>query len=219
MSQTTLAVPHYRKGIEPFKFDLARVYEAEARLSDIAIATKPIAKDLVATFTKAYVQLGKVYAKVKYEVAMAAIAARKRRAVILLDELPEKAKAKGLATARAPTGSEDVREAFFYTDEAYLAIEESRAALEATQELLFGKLMAMKAAMESCRAMLSPDDRPSFDTHGSALVSDPTGRAAADAMAKYGPEFTDPPTDRPEDAPPPITSGRKGGWGKPTYQE
>jgi hypothetical protein len=211
---TTLAVPHYRQGLEPFKFDLARVYEAEARLGDIAICTKPLAKDLVATFTKAYVQLGKVHAKVKYEVAMATIQARRRRAVLLLDEMPEKAKAKGLATARAPTGSEDVREAFFYTDETYLHIEEARAGLEATQELLFGKMMAMRGAIDSCRAMLSPDERPSFDTHGSAQAPE-EHKALERAMQAHAPADD----IRPEDAPPPINPGRKGGWAKPSHQE
>jgi hypothetical protein len=201
MSNAILAVPHYRQGIEPLRFDLARVYEAEARLQDIQLAGTSQAKELFAVFTKAYVQLGRVHAKVKYEVAMAAIASRKRRAVLMLDVIPEKAKEKGLGTARAPTGSEDVREAFMYSDSDFLRVEESRASLEATLELVFGKMMAMKDAMAACRMMLAPGDVPSVQTLGN------TSPEPAEKTISYDPE------------PSPAPATRKGGWAQPKHEE
>ena len=204
MSNAILAVPHYKQGLEPHRFNLERVYEAEARLQDIQLAGTAQAKDLFAVFTKAYVQLGRIHSKVKYEVAMAAIASRKRRAVLMLDVIPEQAKAKGLGTARAPTGSEDVREAFMYSDPDFLHIEESRAALEATEALVFGKMMAMKDAMAACRMMLAPGEITTVQTIGN------TSPEPSEKPLNYDPE----PTTQTQ-----TPTARVGRWGTPRYEE
>jgi hypothetical protein len=157
---TVLTIQLYRDGLAPLRLDLAPAHQAERRINDIAFATKHHAKELFSTFLRGYINVAKSHAVVKLHAQKAAIEARKRRAVLLIDHIPAMAKEKGLATSRNATGSEDVREAFYYTDPEYVRIEEARAHLEAAEALLFGKMMAMKAAHDACKAMLSPEDRP-----------------------------------------------------------
>jgi hypothetical protein len=159
-SSTTFAISPYRKGGLPLKFDMAQVFSAESRMHEISFAGKIQSKDLFATFTRAYIYVSNLHAMVKLHVARASTEARKRRAVLIIDHIPGMAKEKGLATSRSPTGAEDIREAFLYKDEEYLLIEEGRAALEAAEALLFGKMMAFREAADACKQMLSPDERP-----------------------------------------------------------
>lgn len=192
-SNAVLAIAPYRKGGLPLKLDLGPSFISEARIHEISFADKTRAKDLFAEFTKAYIYASKLHAMCKLHVARAAIESRKRRSVLIIDFMPEMAKAKGLSTSRSPTGAEDIREAFLYRDEEFLLIEDGRAALEAAEALLFGKMMAFREAADAVKQMLSPEDRPRLNNaevqpnaHGFDENPDPMG--AADA------------------APPPITT-------------
>lgn len=183
-SRATLSIAPYRRGGVPTLFDLGPCFVAERRIMEISFADKPRAKDLFAEFTRAYIYASKLHAMCKMQVAKATTESRKRRSVLIIDFIPEQAKAKGLATSRSPTGAEDIREAFLYRDEEFLAIEDSRAALEAAQELLFGKMMAFREAADAVKQMLSPDDRPRLNNatiepnaHGRDAVPDPMGAA------------------------------------------
>jgi len=154
-----LSIAPYRKLGLAVSLDMAPCFTAEARIFEIAFADKAKAKDLFSEFTRAYIYAGKLHAMLKMHVAKATTESRRRRAVILLDLMPEMAKEKGLASSRSPTGAADIREAFFYKDEEFLAIEDSRAALEAAEALLFSKLMAFREAADAVKQMLSPEDR------------------------------------------------------------
>jgi hypothetical protein len=97
--------------------------------------------------------LGRIYGDLHREVAEATIASRKRRAVIILDMATEIAKSKGLSSARAPTGSEDIREAICYADDEYTAIETYRASLEGLKELVYIKLNSMRLAFDAVKSI------------------------------------------------------------------
>ena len=160
MSEAILSIKLYREGMPSLALNLEPIHVAERRLSDLALATKHQAPGLFVVYMQGYISAAKQHAAILVHMQKAAIAARRRRSVLLLDEIPAKAAAKGLGNSRNPTGSEDVREAFFYADPEYIAIEESRASLEAAEKLFFGKMMAMKMACEAAKMMMAPGDRP-----------------------------------------------------------
>jgi hypothetical protein len=153
-SSTTLSIPRPLQGLNPFEVDLTLAYQAEGHLKEIATAGSGNALFLVSKFARAYNALGRAYGMLYKEVGSAAIDSRKRRAHIILDLAPAKAKEKGLSSQRSPTGSEDVREAICYSDPDYCAIEEYRAALEAAKELVFIKLQAMRMGYEAVKSII-----------------------------------------------------------------
>jgi len=183
-----LEIAPYRTGGHPLVLDLAPCFVAEARIHEISFADKARSKDLFSEFTRGYIHASKLHAMCKLHVARATNESRKRRAVLVIDFMPAMAKEKGLASSRSPTGAEDIREAFLYKDEEFLRIEDSRAALEAAEQLLFGKMMALREAADACKQMLSPEDRPRLNNaeltpnaHGRDANPDPMH--AADDIA------------------------------------
>jgi hypothetical protein len=203
----TLDIALYRQDLAPLKLELGPIIAAEHRINDIGFATKDQAKVLYSTFIGAYIHAAKMHAMVKLHVAKGAIESRKRRSIVLIDIIPGKAKEKGLGSARSPTGAEDVREAFFYADEEFVAIENSRSHLEAAEALMFGKMMAFKSAAEACAAMLSPDERPrasNTEVVGGFHGVDPNGRMVEAGAQEHTPA-----------APPPIKD--VAGFGSPVH--
>lgn len=183
-SKTTLSIAPYRKGALPLKLELGPVFIAEARVHEIAMADKARAKSLFADFIGAYIYTSKLHAMCKLHVARAATESRKRRSVLIIDFMPEMAKAKGLSTSRSPTGAEDIREAFLYRDEEFLIIEDGRAALEAAEAMMLGKMLALRDAADAVKQMLSPEDRPRLsnseiqpNAYGRDANPDPMGAA------------------------------------------
>lgn len=204
----TLDIALYRKDLPALKLELGPIIAAEHRINDIGFASKDQAKGLYSTFMGAYIHASKLHAMVKLHVAKGAIESRKRRSIVLIDIIPGKAKEKGLGTARSPTGAEDVREAFFYADEEFVSIENSRAHLEAAEQFMFGKMMAFRSAAEACCAMLSPDERPRFNNTevvGGFHGVDPDGRMVEQGAAQHTPSTPIPP----------IVD--VGGFGKPSH--
>lgn len=155
-----LIIAPYRVGGIALTLDLQPCFVAEARIHEISFADKQRAKDLFSEFTRAYIYASKLHAMCKLHVFRATTASRRRRSIVLIDIIPGKVAEKGLSTSRSTTGAADIREAFIYTDEEYLACEDARAALEAAEQLMFGKMMAFREAADACKQMLSPDDRP-----------------------------------------------------------
>lgn len=151
---TVLSIPRPQYGLAPLQIDLTIAYKAESHIKEIAAANQSNALWFASVFSEAYNSLSRAYGALHYEVASAAIAARKKRAVLVLDVAPRIAKEKGLSSTRSPTGSEDVREAICYSDPEYAAIEEYRAALEAAKELVFLKLRAMQMAYDATKAIV-----------------------------------------------------------------
>ena len=188
----TLDLEMYRKNAPPIKLEMGPLFAAERRINDIGFATKAQAKALYANFLGAYIHAAKLHAMVKLHVAKSAIESRRRRSIILIDIIPGKAKEKGLSTSRSPTGAEDIREAFFYEDEEFVHIENSRAALEAAEQLMFGKMMAFKSAADACSAMLSPDERehrgPNTEVQAGAHGIDPMGDMVEAGAREHTPE-------------------------------
>jgi hypothetical protein len=157
---TQILVPRFTGNRQPIVVDMDLPYRAEARINEISFANKSTAPELASFFNQAYGQLATAYAKLHYEMGMSEIACKKRKAVLTLDHIPDKMKEKGFAKS-----NEDVREAFLYTDEDYINLKESLAAIEATKELVYIKMNALKMALDTTRGILNGVGALPYNSH------------------------------------------------------
>jgi hypothetical protein len=155
---TKLSISRPQAGLAPLEIDLTLARKAEASLREIAAANSSSSLSLASTFSVAYDSLARAYGALYAEASLATIASRKRRSVVLLDLAAGIAQAKGLASSRSPTGSEDVREAICYADDEFTAIETYRAGIEAAKELVYMKMQAIRMGFDAVRAILKAND-------------------------------------------------------------
>lgn len=169
-----------RRDEPTFEVDLTPIHRAESRREELIVAQGRTLLELANAFDDGYDAACKLHSKVIYEEEMATIASRKRRAIIMRDDLPGRIKERGLGSSRSPLGAEDIREAMLYEDEEFTKLEEYRAALGAIKELLFGKMMSMNRL---CRRAESLAERREGRTGGLG-ESDPAGTRLEEGMRR-----------------------------------
>lgn len=143
--------------------ELDYAYQAESRIREISFVNKNTAPELCATFNSAYAKLAQAYSMLLYKMGQAEIAVKRRKAVLTLDIVPEKMVEKKLGK-----GNEDIREAFYYTDEDFVKAKDSLASIEAAKELIYIKMNALRMAFEATKAVLK-DTGFSGEVKGSVM--------------------------------------------------
>jgi hypothetical protein len=123
-------------GATTLEIDMSKLYELDARKVQIGAANPATAPELMRAMEEGFSLSGQLHAMVIAKITEAENAVLQRRAEVILDIVPEVLKAKGLASARSPGGSEDHREAVLSLDREYQARREIVAALESIKELL-----------------------------------------------------------------------------------
>jgi len=139
-------------------FDITRLQVAESRMFEAAVVTPHKANELMALFNDAFLEATKHLAMARYQHTKAEQAIEKRKGVLIIDIIPGKLIEKGLATARSPLGSEDVRNAFITQDEDYIALCDRRDKIRAVVELLDGKKRAMENSYSSVKKILGENN-------------------------------------------------------------
>lgn len=134
------------------------IYDAESRIPEVATANAHKAPELLATFNTAYLDIKDVVLKLRYLLIEAEKAANRRRAIVLLDEVPKILASKGISNARSPGGSEDQRNAILDLDDEYIALMDKVHLMEALLELMDGKLTAVEWAFTSVKKILGQDN-------------------------------------------------------------
>lgn len=114
-----IRVPRAHEGLEPLLLDMTSLRQAELRQQEVAGTNSVRAPELLAVFNRAFLEARRYLARLQYEYDIAERQLSEARAVFLIDKLPELLAAKGLATARSPLGSEDLRQAFLDRDPDY----------------------------------------------------------------------------------------------------
>lgn len=100
--------------------DLKEVRELEARKIEIGGVNKLKAPELMQAMERGYSLVAQtMLPAVAYQLAKAEEAADERKAVVMLDIVPELLAKKGLTTARNPSGSADQRENVLALDIEY----------------------------------------------------------------------------------------------------
>lgn len=149
-----LACPRGTKGLPPLVFDMSSIYDVEARISEVAFVTPHKAPELLARFNEAFLELTRLITATEYEQIQAKKNANRIRSIILLDKAPQILKEKGLATAKSPAGSEDLRNAVLDSDDEYQSALDRADQITAVIKLLQGKLKAFEMAYSSVKKII-----------------------------------------------------------------
>lgn len=152
MTSPVFRVP-YPNG-STFEVDMDPIYRLDARKVEIPTVTKTTGAELMRAMEAGHGIAGKLLATVGLEAARMQEAINKRSAVVVLDEVPAMLKAKGLATARSPGGSEDQRTHALNLDETLSALKDAMAQLEALKALLKTHVQGFIMAFSAIKRVL-----------------------------------------------------------------
>lgn len=197
----TIFVERIEDGLGPLEIDLSVVNSAERRISEISFVTAAKAPELLAAFNEAYVCAARYYARLELELDRAHNRAQRRRAIIILDEVPGIVKEKNLATSRSPMGSEDIREAIVMKDDLYFSMQDKISAFRATKEFVYMKMRSLEMAYNAVKKILDTQ-RSQLGPRLNGTI--PESAEAGDIVVDEAP------------VPPPVAT-KSGGWGKPKY--
>ena len=148
MNLDTLIVPNPAKELSPIRLDLTAIHAAEGRTMEIAVVTTGKAPELMAVFNQACFQLARYYSELRFLRTLAEQKLAQRRAVVIIDIVPEKIKEKGLSQ------NEATRNALVDLDPEYQQCETTVAQLEAAVIYVEGKLRAMENNLNAVKKIL-----------------------------------------------------------------
>jgi hypothetical protein len=157
--------------------DLREVYSSESRLAEVQSVNAQKAGELLSCFNRAYLLLGDHLHALATWTNEAEAAARKRRAVVVLDEVPRILREKGLSSARSPSGSEDLRAAVLDADAEYSKYQDVLAQLKAAAALLSGKQEGFRRAFGSVKCLVEAEGRTGYGNRTSTATLADTHRA------------------------------------------
>ena len=148
-------IPRALDGVEPLQLDMTSVHMATSRIAEIAIVNVHKAPELLATFNVAYLDCSRFIALVEYEHAMAVSRLASIKSVILLDRMVDILREKGLASAKSPTGSEDIRQAVYDADPEYHRVSELIYNLKCYMTMLTDNKKALEMAYMATKKCLN----------------------------------------------------------------
>lgn len=146
--------------------DLTLLDEAERRLDEVAIVTKLKAPELLNLFNYGHLTAQKARARFSQRLTAVTIAQEALAADIALNKAPEILKAKGLATARSPGGSEDLRKNVIAADPEYQAISRRVNDLKNGLDLFTIRARACERAFSAVKAIYGERDLPNPNLAG-----------------------------------------------------
>jgi hypothetical protein len=138
-------------------FDITDLNRAEVRCDEVKNVTKLKAPELLTLFNKAHATASRIVVALTAEHTQAKSALDRIRAEILLDKAPQILKEKGLATAKSPSGSEELRQAVVDMDPQYIAMNERINILDAMRRLLAIKAKMFDNSFTAIKKILGED--------------------------------------------------------------
>lgn len=136
-----------RLGNTPILLQLKKTKEAVERISDVAVLNPSILPGLLATLLTGLSELNKAMSIIGLEIVNAEHKANRRKATLILDEMPRILLEKGIKS------SEDVRNAILDLDYEYSQLREQKDMLEAVFENLKIKSKNIEHALYSCKTI------------------------------------------------------------------
>lgn len=134
---------------DPIVIDLKAILQTEARVREVAFVTPDKAGELLASFNVSWRDLHQHTVFLEKELNDANRSLNKIKAVLILDEVPELLKKKGL------TNNEAHREAIVTLDEGYSAALDRKEEIEALISWFQGKLKSFQMAFDSVKKIMS----------------------------------------------------------------
>lgn len=149
----SLVVPS-GEGRKPLLFSLAKIYEAESRIPEVATVNAGKAPELLAAFNIAYLTIKDMIVRLHLCLDDAQKALNIRKSIVILDIAPNVLKNKGLTRPSSPSGSEDQREAVLYSDQEFLKCQDRVSCIKAMIELMESKKTGVEWAYTSVKKIL-----------------------------------------------------------------
>lgn len=135
----------------PLQIPLKRIYHAENRIHEVAIANMDTAPSLLADYNIGWLDAKDAITRLRLLLVEAKKASNLRKSIVYLDEAPRILTEKKLVAARNPAGSEDLRQAVLAQDKEYEEHQNRVACLEAMIELMENKAKAIEWAYTSVK--------------------------------------------------------------------
>lgn len=131
----------------PMTLNMEQIYSVEARLGDIRVANSENYVELMGTFNEAAHTTMKYIANVEFELLMAKQQYDRRKAILILDIIPEELKKREMKS------SEDVRNSFLTLDEECARYKDRIDCLTAAISLLDGKVKSFVRAFNAAKSV------------------------------------------------------------------
>jgi hypothetical protein len=156
-----LVVPPGISGGTPIVISLEEILIAERRQDEVATVNSARAPELLAEFTRQWLNLSRIVSLITAERNKAEKALNSRRSIILVDLMTEKLKEKGL------TSSADNREAIITLDEEYIKLGDILDQISAILELMKGKMKSFDMAFTSVKRLIVADTYMQYNKNNS----------------------------------------------------
>jgi len=162
MSNLIVKIPTLPGRTDGLEVDLTHVYEVLGRISEVGSLSPMKAPELMSTFNKAYLVLGKYLNVVRLEEINAVAALNKRKSILVLDEIPTKLKEKHLKDTKSNI------DAMMETDSDYVQIKDVVEQLAALQELLKHHLKSLEMGYTGAKKQIG-EHNPNLNNRQSEL--------------------------------------------------
>jgi len=146
-----LVVPAGAPGAQAITIDLQAILISEGRQDEVAIVTPQKAPELLAEFNRSWRELDKLVVRLVAEKTKAEKEAGKRRAYLLLYEIP------ALLAKMDVASTMDAREAVIALDPEFQALQETVDKLDAVIEYLKGKRKSFENSYTSVKKIMGED--------------------------------------------------------------
>lgn len=144
----TISIPSF-DGTGTIAIHLAEVARAEARQEEVAYVTKDKAPELLTALNRGWLEVSKLALLVNREMLKAKKEVSHRRAIILVDLLPQILVSKGIEQANA-----EIRQAVLDLDEEHVRREERVEQIRVVLELLKIKAKGLENAFTSVKKIM-----------------------------------------------------------------
>jgi hypothetical protein len=131
----------------PLVLDMKQIYESERRLEDVKSVTPDTASEVMGEMNIAANDASRYLAWIQYELLMAKKNYDKRKAVLILEKLPDFLKEKGLKP------NEDIRESFLALDNEAYQLRDRIDCLTAAFYMIEGKLKTFVRAFNAAKSV------------------------------------------------------------------
>lgn len=172
------------KGVAPEQVEASNMYKALARGVEVGMCTPVKAPELLACFSQAFGEANALLSKLDLQKNLTEEAIRKRRAVLVLDEMADIVAAKGHATAKSPTGTAEIKEAVVDGDEELSKLRQTLIFLKCLESLWSGHRRKFEMDHGAVKRIL---ERGMFDRNLS--VQAPVDNTSVQMHAGQDPDF------------------------------
>lgn len=151
LDDKNLTVPAADPAKDDLIFEMAEVFNLEAREREIGTMDKVQAPELMQAFINGYGQVSRHLSKLELELKRAENALEVRKATVYLDEAPRILREKGVVRESNPGGSEDQRRAVLAQDEKHQSLKDRHDQIEAACRFLELKLKFFEMAYQAVK--------------------------------------------------------------------